>query len=162
SDAYSLVFKLLADAGDEVLVPRPSYPLFEHLTRLDLVTTMVYDLEYHGRASTSLGAALSVPNGRWSIDFDSVERAIGPRTRALLVVSPNNPTGSFVSRDEMDRRVAVRRARRRNRGRRGVRRLRARVGRGGERRPCRGAPRRADVRAGRIVEDGRPAAGEAR
>jgi hypothetical protein len=88
SEAYSLLFKLLADAGDEVLVPRPSYPLFEHLTRLDLVTTVGYDLEYHGR---------------WAIDMDSVQRALGPRTRAVLVVSPNNPTGSFVSRDELDR-----------------------------------------------------------
>ena len=47
SEAYSLLFKLLADAGDEVLVPRPSYPLFEHLARLDGVTAVPYDLEYH-------------------------------------------------------------------------------------------------------------------
>src|SRR5215208_2773969 len=60
SDAYSQLFKLLANAGDEVLVPHPSYPLFDHLTRLDLVTTRPYDLELHGA---------------WSIDFDSVERA---------------------------------------------------------------------------------------
>src|SRR5215218_8065193 len=59
SDAYSLLFKLLANAGDEVLVPRPSYPLFDHLTRLDLVTAKPYPLEYHGV---------------WSIDFGSVER----------------------------------------------------------------------------------------
>jgi aspartate/methionine/tyrosine aminotransferase len=88
SEAYSLLFKLLADAGDEVLVPRPSYPLFEHLTRLDLVTAIPYHLEYHGA---------------WSIDLSSVERAITPRTRALLIVSPNNPTGSFVAREELDR-----------------------------------------------------------
>ncbi len=87
SEAYSLLFKLLADAGDEVLVPRPSYPLFDHLTRLDLVTTVPYEIEDHGR---------------WSIDIDSVQRALGPRTRAVLVVSPNNPTGSFLSRDELD------------------------------------------------------------
>src|SRR5437773_1226221 len=47
SEAYALLFKLLADAGDEVLVPRPSYPLFDHLTRLDLVAARPYDLEYH-------------------------------------------------------------------------------------------------------------------
>src|ERR1700694_3178041 len=81
SDAYGLLFKLLADAGDEVVVPRPSYSLFDHLTRLDLVSIRPYDLEYHGR---------------WSIDFGSVERALGPRTRAVLLVCPNNPTGSFV------------------------------------------------------------------
>jgi aspartate/methionine/tyrosine aminotransferase len=88
SDAYSLLFKVLADPGDEILVPRPSYPLFEHLTRLDGLLAVPYDLEYHGR---------------WSIDFASVERALSPRTRALLVVSPNNPTGSFIKRDELDR-----------------------------------------------------------
>jgi alanine-synthesizing transaminase len=88
SEAYSLLFKLLADAGDEVLVPRPSYPLFDHLTRLDEVTATPYDLEYHDG---------------WTIDLASVERAMTPRTRALLIVNPNNPTGSFVKRDELDR-----------------------------------------------------------
>jgi aspartate/methionine/tyrosine aminotransferase len=92
SDAYSMLFKLLADAGDEVLVPRPSYPLFEPLTRLDLVATRAYELDIHGR---------------WRIDLDSVERALTPRTRVLLLVSPNNPTGSFVSRDEFDRLAAL-------------------------------------------------------
>jgi alanine-synthesizing transaminase len=92
SEAYSLLFKLLADAGDEMLVPRPSYPLFDHLTRLDLVVTRPYDLDVHGA---------------WSIDFESVERALTPRTRAVLVVNPNNPTGSFVTRDELDRLAAL-------------------------------------------------------
>lgn len=92
SDSYSLLFKLLADAGDEVLVPRPSYPLFDHLTRLDLVVTRDYDLDVHGS---------------WSIDFASLERAITLRTRAVLVVNPNNPTGSFISRDELDRLAAI-------------------------------------------------------
>ena len=87
SDAYSILFKLLGDAGDEVLVPRPSYPLFDHLTRLDSLVPIPYDLEYHAR---------------WSVDVSSVERAVTPRTRALLVVSPNNPTGSFIMRDELD------------------------------------------------------------
>src|SRR5919197_2632572 len=88
SEAYSILFKLLAGAGDEVLVPRPSYPLFDHLTRLDLVVPRPYDLEYHGT---------------WSIDFVSVERALSPRTRAVLVVSPNNPTGSFITDRELER-----------------------------------------------------------
>src|SRR5215469_8444788 len=57
SEAYALVFKLLADAGDEVLIPRPSYPLFDHLASLDLVVTRTYDLEYHGT---------------WTIDFASI------------------------------------------------------------------------------------------
>ena len=88
SDAYSLLFKLLANPGDDVLVPRPSYPLFEHLTRLDALSVKSYDLEYHGA---------------WSIDVASVEEALTLRTRALLVVNPNNPTGSFVKHDELAR-----------------------------------------------------------
>jgi alanine-synthesizing transaminase len=92
SEAYSLLFKLLASPGDEVIVPRPSYPLFEPLTALDGLVARPYDLEYHGM---------------WSIDVASVERSVGPRTRALLVVSPNNPTGSFISPDELDRLAAI-------------------------------------------------------
>jgi len=92
SESYSLLFKLLADAGDEVLAPRPSYPLFEHLARLDAVTLRPYELEYH--------------HG-WSVDVDGLERAITERTRVLLLVSPNNPTGSFVTRQELKRLEAV-------------------------------------------------------
>jgi hypothetical protein len=88
SEAYGWLFKLLADPGSEVLVPRPSYPLFEHLTRLDGVVARPYELEYHGT---------------WSIDFASLEVALSPRTRAVLLVSPNNPTGSFVKQPELDR-----------------------------------------------------------
>ena len=59
SDAYSLLFKLLADAGDEVLVPRPSYPLFDHLTRLDLVVSRPYDLDLtaSGRSTSRASSA---------------------------------------------------------------------------------------------------------
>ncbi|MBS1817484.1 MAG: pyridoxal phosphate-dependent aminotransferase [Acidobacteria bacterium] len=92
SEAYSLLFKVLCDPGDEVLVPQPSYPLFEHLTRLDGVSSVPYLLEYHGR---------------WSIDLPSVQRALTPRTRALLVVNPNNPTGHFVSAADLDALAAV-------------------------------------------------------
>lgn len=87
SEAYSLLFKLLCAPGDEVLVPRPSYPLFDHLTSLDAVAAVPYDLEYHSR---------------WSIDLSSVERACTARTRAIVLVSPNNPTGQFVSWPELD------------------------------------------------------------
>ena len=92
SDAYSLLFKLLADPGDEILVPRPSYPLFDHLTALEAVNARPYGLEYHGS---------------WAIDFAGVERALTSRTRAVLVVSPNNPTGSFITHDELDRLAAI-------------------------------------------------------
>jgi len=87
SEAYSLLFKLLCDPGDDVLVPRPSYPLFEHLTMLEGVRTEAYALEYHGV---------------WSCDLDSIRRALTPRTRAILIVSPNNPTGSMVKRSELE------------------------------------------------------------
>lgn len=86
SEAYSLLFKVLCDAGDEVLVPQPGYPLFEHLTSLDLVRPVPYALEYHAV---------------WQVDVSSVERALTSRTRAVLVVSPNNPTGSFVRQSEL-------------------------------------------------------------
>ncbi len=92
SEAYSVLFKLLARPGDEVLVPRPSYPLLEMLTTLDGVVARPYELEYHDA---------------WTVDFASVEGALSPRTRALLVVDPNNPTGSFASGDEVDRLAAI-------------------------------------------------------
>jgi aspartate/methionine/tyrosine aminotransferase len=88
SEAYSLLFKVLCDPGDAVLVPRPSYPLVEHLTRLEGVVAHPYDLEYHDR---------------WSVDVDSAAdaaRSAGARMKAMLAVSPNNPTGSFVKADE--------------------------------------------------------------
>jgi alanine-synthesizing transaminase len=86
SEAYALLFKLLCDAGDAVLVPQPSYPLFAHLTQLECVTAVPYALEYHGS---------------WRIDVDSIARAATDRVRAILVVSPNNPTGSFLHRDDL-------------------------------------------------------------
>jgi len=86
SEAYALLFKLLCDAGDRVLVPQPSYPLFEHLTQLELVEAIPYGLEYHGA---------------WRIDVESVRRAMSDRVRAILIVSPNNPTGSFLHRDDL-------------------------------------------------------------
>ena len=92
SEAYALLFKLLCDAGDQVLIPHPSYPLFEHLTRLESVEAIPYALEYHGS---------------WRIDMESVRRAIGDRTRAILVVSPNNPTGSILHKDDLAELAAI-------------------------------------------------------
>lgn len=86
SEAYALLFKLLCDAGDAVLMPHPSYPLFDHLTKLESVTAVPYALEYHGS---------------WRIDVDSIRRAATDRVRAILIVSPNNPTGSFLHRDDL-------------------------------------------------------------
>jgi alanine-synthesizing transaminase len=81
SEAYSLLFKLLCDPGDEVLTPEPSYPLFGLLTQLDGVSALPYRLEHHGA---------------WSIDREGLRHSCTPRTRAILVVSPNNPTGSML------------------------------------------------------------------
>jgi aspartate/methionine/tyrosine aminotransferase len=86
SEAYSWIFKLLCDPGTSVLVPQPSYPLFEHLTRLDSLRAVPYRLEYHGR---------------WEIDLDAIASAPDD-TRLVLLVSPNNPTGSYVSRREAE------------------------------------------------------------
>jgi hypothetical protein len=86
SEAYSALFKLLCDPGDCVLAPHPSYPLFDHLTRLDAVRVSPYELDYHGT---------------WRINIDSLAGAVTPRTRALLLVNPNNPTGSLVSAEEL-------------------------------------------------------------
>ena len=85
SEAYGWIFKLLCDPGDEVLVPQPSYPLFDHLAALESVRPVAYPLRYHGG---------------WFLDVEEVRRALTPRTRAILVVNPNNPTGSFLTRDE--------------------------------------------------------------
>ena len=81
SEAYAYLFKLLADPGDDVLVPRPSYPLFEFLANMESVEARQYPLRYHGG---------------WGIDLHSLAEAISDRTRALVVVNPNNPTGSYV------------------------------------------------------------------
>jgi aspartate/methionine/tyrosine aminotransferase len=88
SEAYAYLFKLLADPGDNVLVPRPSYPLFEFLATMESIEVRQYPLVYHGG---------------WSIDLDALEAAISPRTRAVALVNPNNPTGSYVKRFELDR-----------------------------------------------------------
>ncbi len=90
SEGYAFLFKLLADPGDEILVPAPSYPLFDFLARLDSVRIVHYPLIYdHG----------------WMIDFPSLAQTAGPRTRALVIVNPNNPTGSYIKRGEYEQLV---------------------------------------------------------
>src|SRR5215470_1167261 len=90
SEAYSFLFKLLADHGESVLVPQPSYPLFEFLAALEGVELRPYELHY-------------VHTAGWRIDFDSVEKAVALNTRAIILVSPNNPTGSFTKLREVER-----------------------------------------------------------
>ena len=87
SEAYAFLFKLLCDPGDEVLVPRPGYPLFEFLAGLESVQIASYPLVY---------------DGRWHLDRSALEAGVTPRTRAVVVVSPGNPTGAFLARDELE------------------------------------------------------------
>jgi len=88
SEAYSFIFRLLCDPGDEVLAARPSYPLFDFLADLDDVVLASYPLFY---------------DFGWWIDFAELERRITPRIRAILVVHPNNPTGHITRRPERER-----------------------------------------------------------
>lgn len=81
SEAYSLLFKLLCNPGDEVLAPIPSYPLFEYLAALESVRIVPYQLRY---------------DGSWHVDFHHLRSQISSRTRAIVIVNPNNPTGSFL------------------------------------------------------------------
>jgi alanine-synthesizing transaminase len=92
SEAYGYLFKLLCDPGDEILIPLPSYPLFEYLASLENVRTRPYQLRY---------------DGAWHVDFAALEAQVSAHTRAIVVVNPNNPTGSFLKQDEIDRLMAI-------------------------------------------------------
>lgn len=85
SEAYAWLFKLCTDAGDQVLIPKPSYPLFEFLTTLEDVETVPYSLNW---------------DGEWHVDMPSVRLACCERTRAIVAVSPNNPTGNVLKSAE--------------------------------------------------------------
>jgi alanine-synthesizing transaminase len=87
SEGYSFVFRLLCNPGDELLVPKPSYPLFEFLADLQDVKLVSYPLIYdHG----------------WQMDFPPLEKVVMRRTRGVVVVHPNNPTGSYVHAQEQE------------------------------------------------------------
>lgn len=85
SEAYAFLFKLLCDPGDDILVPRPGYPLFDFLATLESVSVRTYPLAY---------------DGQWHLDTGALRASVGPRTRAVVVVNPHNPTGAFLKRDE--------------------------------------------------------------
>src|SRR5260370_34616301 len=88
SEAYSYIFRTLCDPRDELLIPSPSYPLFDFLADIQDVKLVRYPLVYdHG----------------WQIDFHAVEQAITPRTRGIIVVHPNNPTGHYTKLAEIAR-----------------------------------------------------------
>ncbi|MCA9539208.1 MAG: pyridoxal phosphate-dependent aminotransferase [Myxococcales bacterium] len=86
SEAYGWLFKLLCDPGDEILVPQPSYPLLDHLAQLEAVQLWPYPLAY---------------DGAWHLDRAALSAAVTPRTRAIVVIHPNNPTGNFLSRGDL-------------------------------------------------------------
>jgi alanine-synthesizing transaminase len=85
SEGYSYLFRLLCDPGDEILIAQPSYPLFDFLAQLESVRLVPYPLFYdHG----------------WRLDPESLRRQVTPRTRAIALVHPNNPTGHFTKDTE--------------------------------------------------------------
>jgi len=86
SEGYAHLFRLLCDPGDEVLIPRPCYPLIEPIARLEDVRAIPYRLVY---------------DGRWRLDVDSLEASVGPRTRAVVLIQPGNPTGSCLDAREI-------------------------------------------------------------
>ncbi len=87
SEAYTYVFRLLANPGDDLLAPQPSYPLFDFLAGLSDVEIVPYPLRY---------------DQGWHIDLGALKAALSPRARAILAVHPNNPTGSFVTFAELE------------------------------------------------------------
>lgn len=86
SEAYAYLFKLLCDPGDEVLAPRPSYPLLAHLARFEAVALREYPIAF---------------DGHFHLDLAALRGARTERSRAVIAVHPNNPTGSYLSRDEL-------------------------------------------------------------
>lgn len=93
SEAYALLFKLLGDPGDRVLVPVPTYPLFEYLAGLENLEIVPYPCVW--------------ADGGWFVDLGALEERLGERTRILVVVSPNNPTGAMLRPEEADRLLAL-------------------------------------------------------
>lgn len=87
SEAYSFLLRLLVNCGDKVLIPRPSYPLFQFLLEINDVQFDHYPLVY---------------DGHWHLDTQALERLVDDKTRAIILVNPNNPTGSYISRSELD------------------------------------------------------------
>ena len=86
SEAYGYLFKLLADPGDTIVTARPAYPLLDHLAASESLELVQFPL---------------VRDGRWHLDSDALAGAIGPRTRAVVLVHPNNPTGSYLRLSEL-------------------------------------------------------------
>jgi len=88
SEAYAMLFKLLANPGDEVLIPQPGYPLLTYLAELESLLGVYYPLRYHDGTG-------------WAMDLDILEAVITPKTKAVVLVNPNMPTGSYIKGHEL-------------------------------------------------------------
>jgi len=86
SEAYTYLFRLLTNSDERVLLPSPSYPLFPFLVDINDIGHDYYPLSY---------------NGQWSIDFNSLKKALHPNTKIIILVNPNNPTGSYIKKNEL-------------------------------------------------------------
>ncbi len=93
SEAYSFLFKLLGDPGDEIATHTPSYPLLDHLAALESLHLRRFPLHFHG--------------ARWEFDPSALASSLSDTTRAVVVIHPNNPTGSFLDAREIDDLAAV-------------------------------------------------------
>ena len=87
SEAYSFLMRLLVNPGEKVLIPKPSYPLFQFLLEINDVNFDYYPLVY---------------DGQWHLDIPALERLVDAKTKAIILVNPNNPTGSYISRAELN------------------------------------------------------------
>jgi alanine-synthesizing transaminase len=92
SESYNIIFRLLMDVGDEILVPQPSYPLLDYLARINDVNIRHYQLRY---------------DDEWHIDFHSLRSSISEKTKAILLIHPNNPTGSYIKQDEYNSLIEI-------------------------------------------------------
>lgn len=88
SESYSYLFKLLSNPGDNILIPKPSYPLLDILCELESLEIRYYNLVFNGN--------------KWEIDFDSISAQTNEKTKSIIIINPNNPTGNFFSKDESD------------------------------------------------------------
>jgi alanine-synthesizing transaminase len=94
SEAYSFVLKLLTDPSDEILIPRPGYPLFSFIAEMESVEIQYYDLNYSN-------------DGFWKIDFDSLKSCLTNKSKAIICINPNNPTGNYIKKDELNELISI-------------------------------------------------------
>jgi alanine-synthesizing transaminase len=94
SEAYSFVLKLLTDPYDEILIPRPGYPLFSFIAEMESVKIQYYDLNYSD-------------DGFWKFDFDSLKSSLTKKSKAIICINPNNPTGNYIKKDELSELISI-------------------------------------------------------